>query len=416
MQKLRNIILLKLCLSRAVFRGRADKFLVEIASSTRNDRSRALGAGLNVLIIQMAKMGDMVCTTPVFRAIKNKYPNARVIVMGNAMNKELLAGNPDISEYITYDKNNFWGILRQIRGLRLDVGILTGPSPEFLAMLYLSGAPLVVAPYIENGFCPHETRVYKTLCRLVATRPHRMGSYAPREYLRLLEPMGIFTEDTRKHLSILNNRQGKIATQSLAMTEGGDGGRKEIVVGIAPGTGHKIKLWPSERFAKLADEIVKKYNAKIAVIGGAGDKKEVDEMINVMENRDCFGGNRPPTGDLPKGDNDGMGGCERADNLSVDDLKILISKLDLFISVDTGPIYIAEAYGVPTVCIVGPMDEREQPPRGERHKIVVAKREKSELHIMNNAVFNYNEARRQVEDISAEMVMGKVDEVLKNHL
>ena len=34
----------------------------------------------------------------------------------------------------------------------------------------------------------------------------------------------------------------------------------------------------------------------------------------------------------------------------------------LFISVDTGPIYIAEAFNVPTVDIVGPVDENVQPP------------------------------------------------------
>ncbi len=340
----------------------------------------AAGAGMNILVIQMAKMGDMICTTPLFRSIKQKYPNARVIVMGNSVNKELLVGNPDIAEYIIYDKNNFWRILRQIRGLHLDVGILTGPSPELLALLYLSGAPLVVAPTIEGGYCPHETRVYKILTKLVATHPHRMGGYAPREYLRLLEPMGILTEDTTKHL------RNPILTSSEDVR----------LVGVAPGTGHKIKLWPSDRFAKLAVEIHKKYGAKIVVIGGPDDQKEVDAML------------------LYLGGTISKDGVVSAVNLSIEELKALISKLDLFVSVDTGPIYIAEALGIPTVCIVGPMDEREQPPRGEKHKIVVAPREKPELHIMNNAVFDYKEARRQVEDITVGMVMEEVDNLMKN--
>jgi ADP-heptose:LPS heptosyltransferase len=333
----------------------------------------------------MAKMGDMVCTTPVFRAMKNKYPNARVIVMGNAVNKELLAGNPDVSEYIVYDKNNFWRILRQIRNLRLDVGILTGPSPEFLAMLYLSGAPLVIAPFIEGGFCPHETRVYKILRRLVETRPHRMENYAPREYLRLLEPLGVFAEDTKKHL----NFSLAAAERARAFMQENDleGG---LVVGIFPGTSHKIKLWPSERFARLADEIHKKYGARIVIIGGPDDRKEVEAMKAAMS--------KAPFVD--------------ANGMSIDELKALISKLNLFVSVDTGPIYIAEAFGVPTVCVVGPMDEREQPPRGPKHKIAVAERQKPELYIMNNAVFNYKEARRQAEDITVEMVMEKIVELL----
>ena len=51
---------------------------------------------------------------------------------------------------------------------------------------------------------------------------------------------------------------------------------------------------------------------------------------------------------------------------SLDELKALIQRLSLFISVDTGPIYIAEAFDVPTIDIIGPMDENEQPPRGEK--------------------------------------------------
>ena len=40
--------------------------------------------------------------------------------------------------------------------------------------------------------------------------PHKMRHYAPREYLRLLEPIGIFTEDTTKHLSFSSEAKNSI--------------------------------------------------------------------------------------------------------------------------------------------------------------------------------------------------------------
>jgi len=97
---------------------------------------------------------------------------------------------------------------------------------------------------------------------------------------------------------------------------------------------------------------------------------------------------------------------------SLNELKAFISKLNLFISVDTGPIYIAEAFGVPTVDIVGPMDEREQPPIGEKHKIVVSKRTKPELHVMNARVYNEKEALKQINDITSDMVIKEINDII----
>jgi len=48
-----------------------------------------------------------------------------------------------------------------------------------------------------------ETKSYKILRKLVLSRSHRIGSYAGREYLKLLEPIDIFTEDTKKYLEEL---------------------------------------------------------------------------------------------------------------------------------------------------------------------------------------------------------------------
>ncbi len=97
--------------------------------------------------------------------------------------------------------------------------------------------------------------------------------------------------------------------------------------------------------------------------------------------------------------------------LSIEELKALIAALKLFISVDTGPIYIAEALGVATVDIVGPMDEREQPPHGERHRVVVAQRTQPAVHIMNASMVDIAEARRQTDAITPAMVLKAVEEL-----
>ncbi len=152
------------------------------------------------VIVPVAKLGDTVCTTPVFRAIKKRYPHTRVFVVGEAINKEVLANNADVDEYIVWHDDAY--VMRNIfLQHNFDVGFLTAPSANMLAALYLAGTPCIIAPRIEDGWCPTETMLYKLLRRLVIVVPHIMGQYAPREYLRLLEPIGIYTQDTKKYLN-----------------------------------------------------------------------------------------------------------------------------------------------------------------------------------------------------------------------
>jgi len=372
--KINNLGILAFCVAKFIIGGKASKLVSELKK---------------ILIIQNAKLGDMVCTTPMFRAVKEKYPRSKLFVMGNALNRELLKGNPDINGYIVCENNfGFEDFRRSIRGEKFDFACVTAPGFAALAALYLAEVPLISVPVIRNGFSPYETKPYKILRNFVVTKPHRMGSYAPREYLRLLEPIGIFTEDTKKYLYYSQEAEKTIldffAKNHIAP-------EKDFIVGITPSAGNKIKEWGRNKFAKLADYIFDKYRAEIIIIGGPNDI-EVDEMISFISKDTKFINTR------------GL--------FSVEELKALISKLNLFISVDTGPIYIAEAFDVPTIDIIGPIDGNEQPPIGKLHKIVVAERQKPELYVMNARIYNEKEARRQIEAISVEMVINKFKELI----
>jgi len=371
--KIKKYILLDICLVYSFFRGGADK-------TTENPGK--------VLVVQMAKLGDMVCATPVFSAIKKKYPQCKVYVLGNRINKELLEGSKDVDGYIVFE--GFGDALKKIRKEKFDFGCVLVPDFIGLAVLYLSGIPLISAPAVENGYSPYETWQYKILRNFVVAKPHKMGSYAPREYLRLLEPIGVFTDVTQKHLVFSGEAEAKV---DKFFSENCVQADSDLIVGISPSAGNKIKYWGAEKFAKLADHIYEKYNAKIIIIGGGRDKEEVEKMINSLDKKTKT--------------------INASGVFNIDELKALVSKLSVFIGVDTGPIYIAEAFGVPTIDIVGPMDEREQPPIGETHRAVYLKDRKSpELHIMNARVYNEKEARRQVDEISVEMVANEFDNLV----
>lgn len=332
-----------------------------------------------VVIVQMAKLGDMVCTTPMFRAIKEKYPACEVIVVGNKINRDLLEGNVNVDQYMAFD--GIWNTIRALRRSQIDFGCITSPSAPLLAVLYLSGVRMIAAPLVEGGRSPNETVAYRLLARLCVTRPHRMHHYAPGEYLKLLEPIAIHTENTKKYLS--HTREARTRTDAF-LQEHSFGAQGRLLLGVAPSAGHKTKEWFPDRFAEVITALHAEYPIDVVLIGSAGDMETAEAVKEHLS--------------LPVVDTCGMFG--------LDDAKALIASLDLLLSVDTGPVYVAEAFGVPTVDITGPIDEREQPPIDDIHLVVTpAGKREPQLFVMNAREYDLAKVKQQLNSITSEMVL-----------
>ena len=351
MNRLKRITLLVRSLFHAIFYGAANKIPSKIS---------------RIIVVPDGKLGDVVCATPVFAAIRKHFPSARIIAAGNTrFLSSLLSDSGLVDEYV------------DLKGYSADIAMLTGPSYEAAVKLYLAGVPFITVPLVEGELSPLVTKPYRILTHFLKTYPYRMREYAPREKLRCLESLGIIEEDTTKHLGFSAGALKKVSRYYDGI----------FTVGLTPTAGHKIKEWPEERFAEVADYLIDKYHAKILVLGGPKDEEKVEKTISLMKNQ------ATPVTDL-----------------NIDELKALISKLHLFISVDTGPIYIAEAFNVPTIDITGPIDENEQPPRGPMHRNVVpSDRKKPELFVLNAKSYNREEALRQVDSITVSQVTNEID-------
>jgi ADP-heptose:LPS heptosyltransferase len=351
--------------------------------------TRLGGEPQRIIIVQLAKLGDMVCTTPMFRAVKERYPHAHLTVVGDTLNKQVLEGSSDVDDYLVWNGRDTATMERAFCEGRYDFACITGPNFDSLAALLLAGVPAIAVPEVVNGWSPYETKPYKVLKRFCFVKPHSFGAYAPREYLRLLEPIGIKTENTEKHLAYSPEAKQKVE-DFLVKCELQPG---EKLVGITPSAGNKIKKWPEERFAEIADYLIEKYQARVVIVAGPRDVEESRAMLAEVKHKDRI--------------------IDTTEHFSIEELKALIARLDLFIGVDTGPIYIAESFGIPTIDIVGPMDEHEQPPRGKKHLVVVPReRVRPELHIMNARMYDEAEAIRQVLSITTEEVKGAIDKLL----
>jgi heptosyltransferase-2 len=336
-----------------------------------------------ILVVQLSKIGDMVCITPLLRAIRENLPLTKIIVLGDAINRDVLEGNPDVDEYIVFKRELLFTIVEKLKKENIEFACIRGIGFIGLVTALLAGIPTIVTGRVLP-LMDYATRTYRALLPFVHTVTFIQGEYMPRQFLKLLQPLGIDATDTKKYLSHTEagGRQARALLGTWADTD--------FIVGISASAGNRVKEWPAERFGEVADYMIQKYHARIVLLGGSSDATRIEKVLKQMQFKESV--------------LNVQGKC------SMDVLKAVIAKLDLFMSADTGPIYIAEAFGIPTIDITGPIDEKEQPPIGEKNIVITPPlRERPELYVLNARGYNYKEARRQAESITVRMVTDAFD-------
>jgi ADP-heptose:LPS heptosyltransferase len=118
-------------------------------------------------------------------------------------------------------------------------------------------------------------------------------------------------------------------------------------VGIHPGGRYPSQRWPLDKFSQLADMLVKKYKAKILIVGGVGEENLVDKIQAMMQEK-----------------------AVKIKGLSLDKLVALIAQMDLLICNNSGPLHIAVSLKIPTVSTMGPTDPEQWLPVGSRNLVV----------------------------------------------
>jgi len=142
-ERINRIFILGMCFIALSFRGKANKKQSSYS---------------NILIIPSGKLGDIVCATPVFSAIRQKYPKAKIFVLGNKISKAVLKDSGLVDVYL-YDESFIKNILK-IKKAKIDFGLVNGSGFMKLAELYLSGIPLISAPIVVNDNIIQETKPY----------------------------------------------------------------------------------------------------------------------------------------------------------------------------------------------------------------------------------------------------------------
>ncbi|MBI3292152.1 MAG: glycosyltransferase family 9 protein, partial [Elusimicrobia bacterium] len=322
-----------------------------------------------VLIVQTAFLGDAVLTTPLVRAVKEGFPSAVIIVSCTPETAAVFRGAHGVTALVIDDKRGrgtgrgpfdpfdrlragsaqgrqgakgllgFWQMVRRLRRLHCDVALLPHRSVRSALLVRLAGVPRRIGFETSPGRWWYTDRV-----------PFLWGEHDIHRNLRLLEPLGVraFRGLNRPSSPQVTVGPSAHATAGELLEQQGVRA-EELLVGIAPGSLWATKRWLPERFAAVADSLVREFQARILLFGSAADRPVVQSVKRAMHY---------PCIDL-------------AGQTSLGQLIALTARCRLFLSNDSGAMHVAVATGVPTIALFGPTtQELGFAPYGETHQVI----------------------------------------------
>jgi len=254
-----------------------------------------------ILVLRGGALGDFLVTLPALALLRGRWPAARIELAGNATAARL-GQNGGLLDAVHSQGEARWSTL--FRDAALPV--------EFAA--WLAGFDLVVNYWPDPGgeLRAHFPRHDRQTFLRAESQPARAPAAA--HYCAALRPLGLEPADYFHPLA--GNRPD--APRSA-----------KRLVALHPGSGSPRKNWPLDRWAALADWLVRECGAEVLVVAGEAESATVGQLAR-------FG--------------------SLLANLPLPALAARLAECRLFIGHDSGVSHLAAACGVPSVLLFGPTE------------------------------------------------------------
>lgn len=285
-----------------------------------------------IAVVRAGAIGDTLMATPLVRAIRRTYPGAHLVFLCAGSACDVVRYSPHVDEVIPLAARHLpaWlspeksRIVRRLKELRLDSMLMLESHPSFTELARRSGAARIVSYGALPGVKGAELALFD---------PQKHGV---ENNLRAAEPLGVRPDGLQMEMHYpqefderIRERLGAAGIRAEARVVGihaGWGGRKHSLEQT------RLKSWPPDRFAHIARSLVADRKAHVVLTGAAVD--------------------RPLTEFIAR--ESGVACLNLAGALSLLELAALIRRLNVFVSVDSGPAHMAAASGTPLVVLWGP--------------------------------------------------------------
>ena len=292
--------------------------------------------------------------TPLVRSLRRTFPSAHIAALVRPFTKSVLENNPHLDEILLDDPHGehhgtrgFWRQAGSLRRGRFDTALLLLSTKRLTWILFFAG----IRRRISVGLIPYQVLTFtETVSRDNYTLPRHEADYC----LDLGRRIGVDDNDLSTEVFLLDDERAD-ARRLLERTGivFDNSGHRDTLIGLHPGHGGSSPNWHVERYAELAERLLRaRRDVRIVVTGGPDEARLAEHFERIGSDRIVM-----LIGDRP-----------------LRQLMAVISHLDVLVSSSTGPMHIAAALKVPTVslfCPLGSCAPTLWGPQGNRSKIVL---------------------------------------------
>jgi ADP-heptose:LPS heptosyltransferase len=233
-----------------------------------------------IAVFRALQLGDMLCSIPAIRALRNAFPNAEITLIGLPWAKLLLQrfpgyfnsfiifpGYPGFPEqepkveefpsFITQTQNKRFDLALQMQGN----GMLSNP------LVKLFGAKHTTGFYKEGNYCPDPN--------LYLTYPDD-GAEVER-HLQLMQHLGIEPVGTQLEFPLTEEDEAQLAELQFPL-------QPKNYICIHPGARGADRRWKPENFAALGDYCISK-DVPVVITGTPDEMEIVESVTRLMKQK-----------------------------------------------------------------------------------------------------------------------------------
>ncbi|MDP3260677.1 MAG: putative lipopolysaccharide heptosyltransferase III [Thermodesulfovibrionales bacterium] len=289
-----------------------------------------------ILVIKLRHIGDVLLSVPVFRALRENFPDAHIAALVNSGTEEVLDSSPFINEIIAFDRsikkiNSLQKYIKEIsllnmvrrKGFDMTVDLTGGDRAAITS--FVSGASYRLAHDTRGGFWGK--RHFYT--HLAARNDNQ---HTVLQNLDIVRQFGIKSDNLSVDISIPES--ARMFAKNIVSHNRTD--NVAPVVHVHPTSRWLFKCWKDEYMAEVISWLTDR--GIIVIVTSAPDKREMEKAKKIVSlvrtSKSSF--------------------IDLCGKTNIKQLAAISEVSDLFFGVDSAPMHIAAAAGTPVVALFGP--------------------------------------------------------------
>lgn len=299
----------------------------------------------SILVIRMNRIGDMIYAVPLVRTLRNEFPNAKITVLAESTNAEVIKCQPFVDKVLVYKRDTglrrsrIINIMQTLKGSEFDLAIgVKGGFSSFLAM-----AALLSGAKFRAGYLPQNRRIMDRVYNLAAKSVDFSSIHQADACLKLLKTVGV-TKEIRDISLVIPPQFINTALDFLVSNRIRP---KERLVVFNISSNREKSTWRTRNFVELGQYLIGRYRCKCLITGVSSDEDKAAEISREI--------------------GDGSYLCKTA---HVMDFAAVASMSNLLITGEGGASHIGAAAGTRVICLFGEANPLVWRPYGEQHIVL----------------------------------------------